>query len=74
MSGLSKVRIVTNGSLTKIFIDEEEIRGCFHAELKWDVNERPVVDLDLWADEVEVEIDKADVIKWKEVVPHDERT
>lgn len=74
MSKFHNVRIVTSNGSTRVFLDDEEIRGCFHAELKWDVNEKPVLDLDMYADEVEVEIDNADVIKWKEVVLNDERS
>ena len=61
------VRFQTKDGITKIFLDGNEVKGCFEASLKWEVNELPIVDLVFHATEISVDIDDADVLQWKEV-------
>lgn len=74
MKYLHDVSFITSRGSTRVFLDNTEIKGCTHAEFKWDVNELPVVDLQITATEVNVNIEKADVIKWMEVDQDDKRT
>ena len=68
---LHSVKIVTKNGSTNVYLDGEEVKGCFQAEVKWAVNELPTVDLCLIATDIEVDIDEADVIKWQEVKVHE---
>ena len=74
MKHLHDVSFITSQGSTRIFLDNTEVKGCTHAEFKWDVNELPVVDLQITANAVSVNIEKADVIKWVEVSPDDKRS
>ena len=71
MRNLHNVTFITSHGSTRVFLDDKELKGCFHAEFKWDVKELPVVTLDMMATEITVEIEKAEV---NEVKPDDKRT
>ena len=63
---LHKVRFVSEGTRTRIFLDDQEVLGCVSASFDYEVNALPVVKLELNALNVEVEADTADVCKVSE--------
>lgn len=58
---LHNVKVVTSNGITRIFLDDKEIKGCYHAEFKWDVKELPVLDLQVIPRNIHIEIEKAEV-------------
>ena len=58
---LHKVRLETGDGITRIFLDDQEIKGCYHAEFKWDVKEPPVLDLQILATDIQIDMDKVEV-------------
>lgn len=63
---LHKVRFVSEGTRTRLFIDDQEVLGCVKASFDYEVNALPVVKLELNALNVEVEAEVADVCKVSE--------
>ena len=63
---LHKVRFVSEGTRTRLFLDDHEVLGCVKASFDYEVNALPVVKLELNALNVEVEADTADVFKVSE--------
>lgn len=45
MSCLNKVRIVTEEGRTRIWLDDQEVKGCVSASVDYEVNAIPVVRL-----------------------------
>ena len=63
---LHKVRFVSEGTRTRLFLDDQEVLGCVKASFDYEVNALPLVKLELNALNVEVEADTADVFKVSE--------
>lgn len=61
MSCLNKVRIVTEEERTRIWLDDQEVKGCVSASVDYEVNAIPVVRLELQALDIEEDIDVARV-------------
>ena len=61
MSCLHKVRFVTRGTETHVFLDDQEVRGCTAANFDYQIDALPVVHLELTATDVEVEAETAAV-------------
>lgn len=66
MNGLHKVRFVTNGTKTHVFLDDQEVRGCTAANFDYQVDALPIVHLELIATDVEVEAEQAVIETVKE--------
>lgn len=60
---INKIRIITQGTSTKIFLDDQEVSGCIAANIEYRPYELPVVQLELTALEIEAEAEKAEVCK-----------
>lgn len=58
---IHNVKVVTGNGITKIYLDDQELKGCYHAEFKWDVKEFPVLDLQVIPRNIHIEIEKAEV-------------
>jgi len=63
---LHKVRFVSEGTRTRLFLDDQEVLGCVKASFDYEVNALPLVKLELNALNVEVEAESADVYKVSE--------
>ena len=63
---LHKIRFETSGTVTKVFLDDTEVKGCTEAIFSWTPEEIPTVWLQFMATDIKVDIDKANVIKNKE--------
>lgn len=63
MDPFHTVRFMTSNGITKIYVDDQEVKGCTHAEFVWDVNNVPVVKLELMSTVIQVETDKAEIIQ-----------
>lgn len=61
-----KVRFKTRDGCTYVFLDDQEVHGCIKASFDYDVECVPVVQLTLYATDVEVEADAADICKVSE--------
>lgn len=61
MSYLHKVRFVTHGTETHVFLEDQEVRGCVAANFDYQIDALPVVKLELIATNVEVEAECAAV-------------
>jgi len=59
MNGLHKVRFVTHGTETHVFLDDQEVRGCIASNFDYQIDALPVVKLELLATDVEVEAERA---------------
>lgn len=59
MNGLHKVRFVTHGTETHVFLDDQEVRGCTAANFAYQIDALPLVHLELIATDVEVEAECA---------------
>lgn len=59
MNGLHKVRFVTHGTETHVFLDDQEVKGCTAANFDYQIDAVPGVYLELIAADVEVEADCA---------------
>ena len=59
MSGLHKVRLVTFGTQTRIYLDDQEVHGCVGANVQYEINCLPVVKLEIHATDVELDVDCA---------------
>lgn len=59
MNGLHKVRFVTRETETHVFLDDQEVLGCVKASFDYEVKALPVVRLELFATDVEVEAECA---------------
>lgn len=59
MNGLHMVRFVTHGTETHVFLDDQEVLGCVKASFDYEVKALPVVRLELFATDVEVETECA---------------
>ena len=59
MEGLHKVRFVTHETETHVFLDDQEVFGCVKASFDYEVKALPVVKLELFATDVEVEAECA---------------
>lgn len=66
MNGLHKVRFVTHGMETHVFLDDQEVLGCVKASFDYEVKALPVVRLELFATDVEVEAEQAVIETVKE--------
>lgn len=66
MSYLHKVRIVTKEAMTRIWLDDQEVHGIIKANIDYEIECLPVVQLTLNATEIEVEADSADICKISE--------
>lgn len=60
---IHKIRIITQGTITKIFLDDQEVSGCIAADIEYRPHELPVVKLELKAQEIEVEAEQAEVYR-----------
>lgn len=60
---IHKIRLITEGTKTKIFLDDQELNGCIAANIDYTPFELPVVKLELTALEIEAEVEKAEVCK-----------
>lgn len=56
---MHKVRFVTHGTETHVFLDDQEVHGCVKASFDYEVQALPVVRLELFATDVEVEAECA---------------
>lgn len=63
---LHKVRFVTEGTRTRIFLDDTEVRGCTEAVMSWQPEELPVVWMQIIPREIEVDLENANVVIDKE--------
>lgn len=63
---LHKVRFETHEGYTHVYLDDQEVQGCIKANFDYDVACVPVVQLTLYATDVEVEADVADICKVSE--------
>lgn len=61
MSYLHKVRIVTEAARTRIWLDDQEVKGCVSASVDYGVDHVPCVRLELQALDIEEEIDEVPV-------------
>lgn len=61
MNGLHKVRFVTHGTETHVFLDDQEVHGCTSACFAYQIDALPIVHLELIATDVEVEAECAAV-------------
>ena len=60
---INKIRIITQGTSTKIFLDDQEVNGCIAANIEYRPHELPVVKLELTALEIEAEAEQAEVYR-----------
>ena len=63
---LHRIRFETSGTVTKVFLDDTEVKGCTEAMFSWTPEDIPTVWLQLMATDIRVDIDKANVIKSEE--------
>lgn len=61
-----KVNFKTKDGCTHIWIDDKEIQGCISASFSYEVNAVPVVKLEFFASEVEIETEDANVYRISE--------
>lgn len=66
MNGLYKVRFVTHGTETHVFLDDQEVHGCISACFAYQIDALPLVHLELTAMNVEVEAEQAVIETVKE--------
>lgn len=66
MNGLHRVRFVTHGTETHVFLDDQEVKGCTAANFDYQIDALPVVKLELTATNVEVEAEQAEVVTVEE--------
>jgi len=66
MSYLHKVRFVTHGTETHVFLDDQEVHGCTSACFAYQIDALPIVHLELTAMNVEVEAEQAVIETVKE--------
>lgn len=66
MKAFHKVRFVTQGAETHVFLDDQEVKGCIAANFDYQIDALPVVKLELTATNVEVEAEQAEVVTVEE--------
>lgn len=66
MNGLHKVRFVTHGTETHVFLDDQEVKGCTSACFAYQIDALPIVHLELIAKDVDVEAEQAVIETVKE--------
>ena len=66
MNGLHRVRFVTHGTETHVFLDDQEVHGCTSACFAYQIDAPPFVHLELTAMNVEVEAEQAVIETAKE--------
>lgn len=66
MNGLHKVRFVTHGTKTHVFLDDQEVHGCTSACFDYQIDALPIVHLELIATDVEAEAEQAVIETVKE--------
>lgn len=66
MNGLHKVRFVTHGTETHVFLDDHEVHGCTSACFVYQIDAIPLVHLELTAMNVEIEAEQAAIETVKE--------
>ena len=66
MNGLHKVRFVTHGTETHVFLDDQEVHGCTSACFAYQIDAVPLVHLELTAMNVDVEAEQAAIETVKE--------
>ena len=61
-----KIRLVTKGTQTRIWVDDKEIRGVVNATFAYEPNAIPLVYLIMNALDIEIEADDSKIIMQKE--------
>ena len=59
MNGFHKVRFVTHGTETHVFLDDQEVHGCTSACFAYQIDALPIVHLELITTDVDVEAEQA---------------
>lgn len=58
---LHKIKLITKGTTTQIFLDDKEVHGCVSASIDYEANAVPFVRLELASLDIEVEAEEAEV-------------